>query len=104
MKSTLKILSAGAFVLAITNQVFAQYAPPPPPQPFQGFINEALRKDDPYMNKWDIGGSVRLRYEAKEGYGIAGGGTGAKTSLDFCDHGADVNHEYFLEKIRLRLG
>src|ERR1043165_5957489 len=78
----------------------AQYTPPPPPLPFQGFINEALRKDDPYMNKWDIGGALRIRYEAKEGFGIAG----LPGSLDFRDHGADVNNEYFLERIRYRIG
>ena len=63
MKSTLKTLAAGAAVLSAIHQAHGQYAPPPPPAPFAGFLNEALRKNDPYMSKWDIGGSVRVRYE-----------------------------------------
>jgi len=39
MKSNFKHLSAGALVLAALHQVHAQYAPPPPPLPFQGFLN-----------------------------------------------------------------
>src|SRR5882672_11292268 len=89
----LLILTAGANALA-------QYAPPPPPAPFQGFINEWLRRDDPYMNKWDFGGSVRLRYEIKDNFAI-GGSAG---SLDFRRNGADVDNSYLLEKFRLRAG
>ncbi|GDY19319.1 hypothetical protein LBMAG56_06640 [Verrucomicrobiota bacterium] len=61
MKLPLSKLSAGALVIAAANTVYGQYTPPAP-QPFQGFVNEWLRKDNPYMNAWDIGGSVRLRY------------------------------------------
>jgi len=103
MKSNLTTLTtvvAGVLALAATNVTYGQYAPPPPPAPFQGFLNEALRKDDPYMNKWDFGGAVRLRYEAKEGFAIPG----AVGSMDFRDHGADVNNEYFMERIRFRAG
>lgn len=100
MKNHIKHLTAGALVLAALEQVHAQYAPPPPPAPFQGFINEYLRGKNPYANQWDIGGDVRLRYEVKEGFGIAG-----KTgSVDFRDHGADVNNDYFLERLRLHVG
>ena len=38
-------------LLGFLSPAFAQYAPPAPPAPFQGFINEWLRKDDPYMNQ-----------------------------------------------------
>ncbi|MCC6234932.1 MAG: alginate export family protein [Verrucomicrobiales bacterium] len=77
---------------------FAQYAPPPPPSPFPGFINEALRKDDPYMNAWDFGGSLRVRYELKDGNGIAG----VPGSLDFRQSNADNHNAYFLERLRVR--
>src|ERR1041384_8836501 len=103
MKSNLTSLTtvvASVLALATTNITYGQYAPPPPPAPFQGFLNEALRKNDPYMNKWDFGGSVRLRYEAKEGFAIAG----VPGSIDFRDHGADVNNEYWMERIRYRVG
>src|SRR5436190_9447472 len=101
MKNTKTALTAGALVLAALNQVYAQYAPPPPPVPFPGFLNEALRKNDPYMNQWDIGGSARGRYEVKEGYGIPG----IPGSVDFRDDAhADVSNEYYLEKIRYRVG
>jgi len=100
MKSKSTILTASALLLAAVNQVIAQYAPPPPPAPFPGFINEALRKNDPYMNQWDFGGSVRARYEIQSGKGIPG----VAGSMDFRDHGADVENDFFLEKIRLRAG
>src|SRR4051794_1899031 len=77
----------------------AQYLPPPPLAPFPGFINEALRATNP-TNLWDIGGASRSRVEIKEGYGIAG----TANSVDFRAHGADVNNEYFLDRIRLHVG
>jgi hypothetical protein len=94
------ILTAGLIVLAAVNHAPAQYTPPPPPQPFQGFINEALRKSDPYMNQWDFGGALRARYEVKEGFAIPG----IPGSVDFRDHGADVSNEYFLERLRYHVG
>jgi hypothetical protein len=100
MKNQLKHLSAGALVLAALNQVQAQYTPPPPPSPFPGFLNEYLRKDDPYMNQWDFGGDVRERFEAKENIGIAG----KAGSVDFRKKGADVGNEYFLTRARLHVG
>jgi hypothetical protein len=105
MKVTSQKLLASALVICAANEVYAQYAPPPPPQPFQGFINEYLRQDDPYMNKWDVGGAARLRYEDHEGYGIAGlpGSPGAPNN-DFRAHGADVANDYFLSRLRLHLG
>jgi hypothetical protein len=99
MKTTASSLGS-MLVLTAVNGLHAQYAPPPPPAPFQGFINEWLRKDDPYMNKWDFGGSVRTRYEVKDGYGIPG----LPGSVDFRAQGADVDNNYFLERIRVRAG
>src|SRR6266481_2154163 len=100
MKLLCKTIAAAALMLVQLRQTSAQYAPPPPPAPFQGFINEWLRKDNPYMSQWDIGGNLRLRYELKDNFAISG----APGSLDFRDHGADVNNDYFLERIRYRLG
>jgi len=100
MKAIAKTTTTAALVLAALNQVYGQYAPPPPPAPFPGFINEWLRKDDPYMNKWDFGGSVRVRYEVKDGFGIPG----EPGSLDFRDSGADVKNDYLMERIRIRAG
>ena len=93
-------LTAGAIMLAATQSLHAQYAPPPPPAPFQGFLNEALRKDDPYMNKWDFGGSFRLRYELRDNFAVAG----EPGSLDFRKDGADVDNRYLLERLRVRAG
>jgi hypothetical protein len=100
MKSKLTTLSAGALVLAALDQVHAQYAPPPPPSPFQGFINEAWRAKDPYANQWDLGGEVRLRYQANEAYGIAG----TAGSVDFRDHGVRDNNEYYLVRTKFHVG
>jgi hypothetical protein len=93
-------ISLGALLIAGARDLRAQYAPPPPPAPFPGFLNEYLRKNDPYMNQWDFGGNVRLRYEVKEGFAIPG----VPGSLDFRDHGADVDNEYFLSRIRFHAG
>src|SRR5437762_11420579 len=46
------LTSVLALTALITIATQAQYAPPPPPQPFAGFVNEALRKNDPYMTAW----------------------------------------------------
>ena len=100
MKYTPTTLKLGSIILAAASSSFGQYAPPLPPRPFPGFINEALRKNDPYMNAWDLGGSVRLRYETHDGYGIAG----SPGSVDFREKNADVSNSYLLSRIRLRLG
>lgn len=100
MKSTLKTLSAGALVLAALDHVYAQYTPPPPPAPFAGFINEYLRSLDPYAAQWDIGGEDRERYVAYQGIAIAG----KAGSVDFRDHGASVDNQYLLSRIRLHVG
>src|SRR5262249_40584925 len=97
-------LSVGAAVVGAAGTADAQYTPPPPPAPFAGFINEALRKNDPYMNQWDFGGSIRARYELKDGFAIPGIGAGPTSSLEFRDHGADVSNDYFIERIRFRVG
>jgi len=99
MKQLCKTLTAGA-LLAVSNRASAQYAPPPPPAPFPGFINEWLRKDNPYMSQWDIGGAIRVRYENKDNMVVAGN----PGSLDFRDHGADSDNAYVLERIRYHLG
>jgi hypothetical protein len=100
MKLNPTALSTSTLMLAAASSLQAQYTPPPPPAPFPGFINEWLRKDDPYMNKWDFGGSVRGRYEVKDDYGIPG----IPGSVDFRAQGAEVDNDFFLERIRLRGG
>ena len=100
LKNTLTTLSAGALVLAALDEVHAQYTPPPPPAPFQGFINEFFRAKDPYMNQWDFGGEIRVRFEAKEHIGVQG----RASSADFRDHGVDNDNEYLLTRIRFHVG
>ena len=96
----LQILAGSAFTAILAQSLQAQYAPPPPTRPFPGFINEWLRKDDPYMAAWDIGGSVRMRYEIKEN----GGATGAGSAGDFRANGVDNDNSYLMSRIRARLG
>jgi hypothetical protein len=95
------VLSAVAASAASIAQ--AQYAPPPPPAPFPGFLNEYLRKNDPYMNQWDFGGNARLRSEVKEGFGIQGV-TGPVPSVDFRKEPSNTSDEYFMERIRFHAG
>jgi len=97
-------LALGALALAGL-KAQAQYTPPPPPQPFAGFINEALRQKDPYLSVWDIGGMERVRFEDHEGYGIAGvPGVPGKANNDFRAHGADVYNAYWLSRLRFHVG
>lgn len=102
MKSKLTpVLGASAIVLAAANSVYAQYTPPAPLQPFPGFINEALRKQDPYYSVWDIGGVFRGRYELKEG------GLGVPPANDFratTGTGSRNNNDYFSTKVLARVG
>src|SRR5436190_12878113 len=78
----------------------AQYAAPPSPAPFAGFLNEALREHNPAATNWDLAGNLRLRYEIKEGSVIPG----EIGSVDFHDHGADVSNDYLLSRIRFHAG
>ena len=103
MKSKLTpVLGASAIVLAAANCVYAQYTPPAPLQPFPGFINDALRKQDPYYSVWDIGGVFRGRYEIKEG------GLGLPPANDFrattSAAGTRNNNDYFSTKLLMRVG
>src|ERR1051325_7739304 len=100
MKQLYKRLAAGALVAAAQQRMVAQYAPPPPPAPFQGFINEWLRQENPYLNQLDIGGAIRVRYENKDKIVVPGN----PGSLDFRDHGADVDNAYVLERLRYHIG
>lgn len=100
MKNNLCKLSTGALMLAAASQAWSQHTPPAPPQTFSGFLNEYLRRDNPSMSKWDFGGSVRIRYELRDNFGIAG----LPGSLDFRQNGADVDNAYLLERLRLRAG
>ena len=80
-----KTLAAAALVLSACVAAQAQYSPPPPLQPFPGFLNDWMRKQDPYLANWDISGSARFRYEIKENAGFTAAGSGA----DFRKGGVD---------------
>jgi hypothetical protein len=99
-RSFLTPLAATAVVAGTGPWLQAQYAPPPPPQPFPGFLNQYLRQQDPYNAAWDIGGSFRMRFEGKTGFAVAG----SPGSLDFRARGADTSNDYLMERLRVRLG
>jgi hypothetical protein len=98
MKSRAFHLAAGLCLLATT--ALAQYAPPPPTQPFPGFANDWLRKKDPYNANWDISGATRLRYEGKSdaGFTLGGSGTDFRGDATF-----DNDNIYFLNKTLARI-
>src|SRR5438105_3642334 len=102
-----RALTLSAFTLGAAGVVRAQYSPPPPPAPFAGFLNEYLRKSDPYMNQWDIAGAERVRFEDHEGYSIAGVSApptvGGKANNDFRASGADVYNDYWLSRLRFHI-
>jgi hypothetical protein len=99
MNQKLTLISAGVLVLGTINHVYAQYTPPTM-GPFQGFINEYLRAQNPPLNQWDIGGSERLRSENKQGFAIQG----IAGSVDFLAHGVKVDNNYLLNRLRLHVG
>ena len=95
-----KSLALGALALGALGTVHAQYTPPPPPIPFPGFLNDYLRKQDPYLSVWDIGGSLRLRYEIKEN------GLGLPPANDFREHTTKTTHndnDYLSSKVLARV-
>src|SRR5262249_7918866 len=94
---TLTIAIVAIFVSAA--QLGAQYGAPSA-GPFRGFANEALWQHEPPITNWDFCGSVRLRYEVKEGFAIPG----VAGSMDFRAHGADVSNDYLLSRIRFHAG
>ncbi len=98
MSKIVSTLSVGALALAAAHEAHAQYAPPPPTQPFPGFLNDYLRKKDPYYSVWDIGGAARLRYELKEN------GVGLPPASDFRKTGVDNDNSYFSDKILVHAG
>ncbi len=105
MTTTTTGMFPAALVLAAASQVYGQYTPPPAPQSFAGYINEAIRKEDPSLSDWDIGGAERVRFEDHEGYGIPGvPGTPARPNNDFRAEGADVYSAYWLSRLRLHVG
>jgi hypothetical protein len=86
--------------LVLAASVSAQAPKPAAPAPSAGLVNDYLREKDSALNKWDLGGSVRGRYEVKEGFGIPG----VPGSVDFRDDGTDVSNDYWTEKLRYRVG
>jgi len=95
-----KTLAVAALVLVGAVAAEAQYTPPPPSQPFPGFLNDWMRKQDPYLANWDISGAARFRYEVKENAGFTAAGSGA----DFRKGGVDNDNSYFLNKVLARVG
>ncbi|MBI1841451.1 MAG: alginate export family protein [Verrucomicrobia bacterium] len=98
--SRLSWIPLGCAALGLAPSAHSQYAPPSPPRPFAGFLNEWMRQQDPYLSAWDLGGSLRMRFESKQGMAVAG----VPGSIDFRDHGADVTNDYFLTRLRYRVG
>jgi hypothetical protein len=104
MKPNIKnTLTAGALVLAAANAAHAaegDYSPMKPLRPSPGFLNDYLRQDDPYMAAWDIGAQIRVRYEIRDNFGIAG----TAGSLDFRKAGADVDNSFFMLRVKPHVG
>ena len=101
MKQSLNLLTTGALALAATHTAHAQYAPPPPTQPFPGFVNSYLRAQDPYWANWDFGAQFRLRYEVRDN----GGATFSGAATDFrktLAAGTDNDNSLFMTKLLVR--
>jgi len=92
MNSILRITLAALAVGCALPSLPAQYAPPPPAQPFAGFANERLRAENVYMNAWDVGLNHRLRFEDK----LGAGATDAGSNWDFSKRPVDDNNNSYL--------
>jgi len=93
-------LAATMPVLAQDKPAASVVTPPPKPAASAGLVNDWLRQQSDDFKPWDIGGSLRGRFESKQGFGIPG----ISGSVDFRDHGARVNNDYFLTRTRLHIG
>ncbi len=94
-----QILTTSALVLSLSASIYASdFSPMTAARPSAGYLNDYLRKDDPYMSAWDIGTQVRLRYEIRDNFGVSG------AVNDFRRKGADVDNAYFLQRIKPRVG
>ena len=101
MQPTSTISSTSALVLAISTAAYGgDYSLTGPVRPSAGLINDWLRQDNPAMTAWDIGAQVRLRYEIRDNFGIAG----SPGSVDFRRNGADVDNAYFLDRVKPHIG
>ena len=95
--NSVNLRTAIVLALAATPTVLGQYTPPPPLAPFPGYANQYLRNKDPYLANWDIGGTVRFRYEIREN------GLIAPPANDF-KSGVANDNSYFEDKLLLRVG
>jgi hypothetical protein len=94
-----------SIVLAVCFPAFGQDKPvaasdTTPPASSAGLVNDLLRQHYPAATNWNIGGEERLRYENRQGYGIAG----VAGSVDFRGQGADVYNDYLLNRLRFHAG
>jgi hypothetical protein len=95
-KVNTKAITLAAFSLAVIQPALAQDKS----AGSTGLVNDWLRQQSADFKPWDMGGSLRGRYENKQGYGIAG----IAGSVDFRAQGAKVDDEYFLTRARLHVG
>jgi len=103
-----KTTSLIAFALAATLPLLAQdkqagtiaAIPLPKAVASTGVANDWLRQQSQAFKPWDIGGSLRARYENKQGFGIPG----IPGSVDFRAQGAKVDNDYYLTRTRLHIG
>lgn len=70
-----------------------------PLAPTPGYLNEWLRKDDPYMNSWNVGVLYWGRYESKQNGGFVGPGSLADFRRD-----VDNDNSYYLQRVVPRIG
>ena len=95
---TLALVAAGP----VRAQDKTVIATPPAPTPIAsaGVVNDWLRQQSADFIPWNVGGSLRGRYENKQGYGISG----IHGSADFSAQGAKVDNNYYLTRTRLHIG
>lgn len=84
-----------------TTSAAAATAPVGIPAPAStGLINDWLRNESPIFTNIDLGGQFRVRYEAKEHFGIVG----VPNSVDFRTTGTTTDNDYWLTREKVHLG
>jgi len=96
----LKTITALTATVVVAFTADAHTVKPTAAAPSAGLLNNYLREQNPSLTNWDFGGSVRARYEVKDGFGIPG----VPGSIDFRDDGTDVSNDYWTERLRYRVG
>ncbi len=99
MKTNIIILGAAILTTCVVPTI-GQTVTSPQLVNSASLMNDWLRTQSDAFKQWDIGGQVRLRYEIKNNFAVAG----RVGSVDFKNGIVDNENDYFLTREKIHLG